>query len=83
MFECLVIREWYYLEGFMSCCFGTVVAFWRNCVTSGWLWGLKSPSQVQSLFLALPVDPDIELSATSPVPCLPACCQTPHHVKMG
>jgi hypothetical protein len=40
----------------------------------GWaLWGFKCPSQVQwHSFFLLSVNPDVELSATSPAPCLPA-----------
>ena len=36
-----------------------------------------SPSPL-FLFL-LPADPNVELLATSPAPCLPACCHVPHH----
>jgi hypothetical protein len=44
-----------------------------------WDWALrfqklKPGLEVQSLFL-LPVDQDVELSAPSPAPCLPACRQ--------
>jgi hypothetical protein len=36
------------------------------------------PSVVHSLLLLL-VDRDVELSASSPAPCLPACCHASHH----
>ena len=51
---------------------------WRKCVTGGRLWGLKCSSQTQchSLFLLL-MNPDVELSGTSPAPCLPVC----HHAS--
>lgn len=50
--------------------------YWKKCVIGDGLWGFKCSSQAQlhSLFL-LSVDPDVELSATSPTPCLPVC----HH----
>ena len=35
-----------------------------------------------SLFL-LPANPDVELVATSPAPCLPACCHASHHDDNG
>ena len=33
--------------------------------------------------LLLPVDQDVELSAPSPVPCLPACCHASRHNDNG
>jgi hypothetical protein len=30
-----------------------------------------------------PANPDLELSATPPVPCLPGCCHTPCHDENG
>ena len=35
-----------------------------------------------TLFL-LPENPDIELSAISPAPCLSGCCHTSHHADNG
>jgi hypothetical protein len=39
---------------------------------------LKPRSVAQSLFL-LPENPDVELSAASPIPCLPTLCHVSHH----
>ena len=47
---------------------------WKYCVTRSGLWGLRCPSHAHCVILfLLPVDSDIELSATSPAPCLPVC----------
>ena len=35
------------------------------------------------LSFLLPVNPDVELSAPSPPPCLPACHHAPHHDDNG
>jgi hypothetical protein len=43
---------------------------------------MLKPCQWHTLFL-LPVDPDAELSATSPVPCLPVCHHASHHDDDG
>lgn len=77
MFECLVIRKWHYL--------GRI----RKWALVGRSVSLKVGSEVSkaqvrpsvSLFL-LPVDLDIELLATSPAPCLTACCHTSHHAML-
>jgi hypothetical protein len=45
----------------------------------------KAQAQTQPsgcLFL-LPADPDVELSGTSPAPCLPACFLASHHADNG
>ena len=40
------------------------------------LYAQAIPSLAHSLLL-LPADQDVELSAPSPAPCLPACCHVP------
>jgi len=52
-----------------------------------WKWvlrfqKLKAGLVVHFLFL-LPVNPDIELSATFSAPGLPACCHASHHDDNG
>jgi hypothetical protein len=53
-----------------------------------WRWDLRSyiveamPNVEDSPFL-LPMDQDVELVATSRVPCLPACCHTSRHDDNG
>ena len=44
---------------------------------SGWDLRFQKPKPVP-VSLLLPVDPDKELSATSPAPSLPACGHAPH-----
>jgi hypothetical protein len=39
----------------------------------------SSPGSVAHSQFLLPVTPDVELSATSPAPCLPACCHVSCH----
>ena len=55
---------------------------WRKCVTVGvGLWGfiyVKAMLGVNSLLL-LPSDQDVELSASTPSPCLPRHCHAWHH----
>ena len=46
------------------CLVGVGVPCWRRYVIGGGIWGFKSSCQDQSLFL--PMDQDVELSATSP-----------------
>jgi hypothetical protein len=51
----------------------------------GKMWALKfqKPKSGPVAFsFILPIDPDVELSATSPTPCLPLCSH-PHHDDNG
>lgn len=43
----------------------------------------KAQARVSGSLFLLPVDLDIELSATPPVSCLPACHYIPHHDDYG
>jgi hypothetical protein len=57
---------------------------WRKCVTGGGIW--VSNTQVRpavSPFLLLPDCVDVELSATSPAPCLPGGCMLPEMTIMN
>ena len=57
---------------------------WRKPVTGDGLWSFKSPCQAQ--YLSLPaacIEPDTELSGTSPALCLPVCHQAAHHDDNG
>ena len=57
------------------------VAFLEDVCHSSVDFGVSKTQPVPvslSLFL-LSADPDVELSATSPVPCLPACPHASHH----
>ena len=47
-----------------------------------WRWALRFEKPSVSFFL-LPVDVDVELSTTSPVPCLHACHHASHHDDNG
>ena len=74
IFECLVSRKWHYLKGL-----GGVALVEEVC---HWGWALvfqKHMPSPESLSLPAPVDPDAELSATSPAPCLPECSHAFHH----
>jgi hypothetical protein len=50
-------------------------------------WTLRFQTLKQSLvahfLFLLPTDPDVELSATSPAPCSPACCYASCHDSNG
>jgi hypothetical protein len=53
----------------------------RRCgLTGGERVSLKEGFEIsKALSLSLPsVDQEVNLSATSPVPCWPACCHAPH-----
>lgn len=52
---------------------------WRGCVTGARLWGLKSPRHPQLALSASCLWIKTELSATAPVPCVPAFPHAPHH----
>jgi hypothetical protein len=61
------------------------VAGWRKCVTREQVLGFQkfqSDPVAHSLFL-VPGDPDVEPSATFPVPCLPARCHVSCHEDNG
>jgi hypothetical protein len=49
---------------------------WRKCVIRGQALRLQKlqPGLGDSLFFLLPADPDVELSAPSPAPCLSLSC---------
>lgn len=50
----------------------------------GWLWGYTCSSYVQShSLLLLPLGQDVELSASSPAPCISGCCHNSHHEDNG
>ena len=40
----------------------------------GWALGFQKPTAGPVLLSQLPAHPYVELSVTSPVPCLPSCC---------
>lgn len=50
---------------------------WRRHITWVWLWGFKSPFQTHSLSLPFTCRSGYKISATVPVPCLPACWYAP------
>lgn len=54
-------------------------SYWGRCGTGGDLWGLKSPPPASALCLWI----RCELSAVSPVPCLPVYCHVPYHDGHG
>lgn len=43
----------------------------------------KTQDRLSSFLFRLPEDKDLELSATSPTPCLPAYHHAPHHDDNG
>ena len=46
-------------------------------VTASGFWGVKCSSLAQCTYFLLHVEPDVELLAASPAPCLPVCCHAP------
>jgi hypothetical protein len=52
-----------------------------------WGWALRfhilQPGPVSHSFFPLPSDMNVELSSTSPVPCISACYNTSHHDDNG
>jgi hypothetical protein len=52
-----------------------VWSYWRKCVIAGGFEVLEpqARSSVSLIFCSPLIDPDLELSATSPMPCLPTC----------
>ena len=44
-----------------------------------WALSFSSCTQYDSQSLSVPSDQNVELSAPSPAPCLPACCHAPQH----
>jgi hypothetical protein len=76
VFECLAHREQDYWE---------MWPYWKKCVIMGSgfevSYAQAMPSMTHSLLLA--VDLDVELSAPSPAPCLPAHCHASCHDDNG
>ena len=71
IFECLVIREWYYLRGIRRC--GLV----EGSVSLGVDFGIsKAQASPNGSFFLLPLNPDAEFSAASPAPCVTTACTT-------
>ena len=53
-------------------------------VSLGMGFGVSNAYARTSVFLLLmPADPDVELSTTSPAPCLPVCCHASHCADNG
>jgi hypothetical protein len=73
----LVIREENYLKRVRRC--GLVGE--NISLEVGFGFQKLKPGLVASFFLQ-PVDPDVELSATTSAPCLPVCCHAPSMTKM-
>ena len=53
------------------------------CVTGGWTLRFQKLKPGPMALFLMPMDPDIELSATSPAPCLPACSHDSTMTTMG
>ena len=49
-----------------------------------WGWALRFQKPMPDLIShPPPASPDVELSTTSAVPCLPVCCHAPRHDNNG